>query len=158
MDPTETCASCQKPLSDPKTLPCIHSPCTHCVEVLVKKQNDAKKSSEWSPNLTHRLHVDRQGRQTSGAVSLNEEVSFSIISMNKKSERIQRGGDSFCGACGRFHPRVEVNWEDILVHFFNVELISNLWIIASSCWQWQWQLFCIIQGSHEGQSSCVSEL
>ena len=37
-------------------------------------------------------YIDQQG---SGAVSLNEEVSFSIISMNKEGERIQRGGDSF---------------------------------------------------------------
>ena len=40
-------------------------------------------------------YIDRQGRQSSGAVSLNEEVSFSIISMNKEGERIQRGGDSY---------------------------------------------------------------
>ena len=40
-------------------------------------------------------YVDRQGKQSSGAVSLNEEVSFSIISMNKEGERIQRGGDSY---------------------------------------------------------------
>jgi len=46
MDPTETCASCQKPLSDPKTLPCLHSLCTRCIEALVKKQNDAKKAKE----------------------------------------------------------------------------------------------------------------
>ena len=46
MDPTETCASCQKPLSDPKTLPCLHYLCTHCIEALVKKQNDAKKTKE----------------------------------------------------------------------------------------------------------------
>ena len=35
------------------------------------------------------------GRGGSGAVSLNEEVSFSIISMNKEGEKIQRGGDSY---------------------------------------------------------------
>ena len=40
-------------------------------------------------------YIDRQGRQSSGAVSLNEEVSFSIISMNKEGEKIQRGGDSY---------------------------------------------------------------
>ena len=40
-------------------------------------------------------YIDRQGRQSSGAVSLNEEVSFSIISMNKEGEQIQRGGDSY---------------------------------------------------------------
>jgi len=40
-------------------------------------------------------YIDRQGRQSRGAVSLNEEVSFSIISMNKEEERIQRGGDNY---------------------------------------------------------------
>ena len=45
MDPTETCASCQKPLSDPKTLPCLHSLCTHCIEELVKKENDSKENN-----------------------------------------------------------------------------------------------------------------
>jgi len=40
-------------------------------------------------------YIDRQGRQSSGAVSLNEEVSFSIISMNKEGEQIQRGGDNY---------------------------------------------------------------
>jgi len=45
MDPTETCASCQKPLIDPKTLPCLHSHCTHCIEELVKKENDSKKNN-----------------------------------------------------------------------------------------------------------------
>ena len=43
MDPTETCASCQKSLSDPKTLPCLHSLCTPCIEALV---NDTKKAKE----------------------------------------------------------------------------------------------------------------
>ena len=37
-------------------------------------------------------YIDQQG---SGAVSLNEEVLFSIISMNKEGERIERGGDSY---------------------------------------------------------------
>jgi len=45
MDPTETCASCQKPLSDPKTLPCLHSLCTSCIEELVK-EDDARKAKE----------------------------------------------------------------------------------------------------------------
>ena len=45
MDPTETSASCQKPLSDPKTLPCLHSLCTHCIEELVKKENDSKENN-----------------------------------------------------------------------------------------------------------------
>jgi len=40
-------------------------------------------------------YIDRQGKQSSGAVSLNEEVSLSIISMNKEGERIQRGGDNY---------------------------------------------------------------
>ena len=43
-------------------------------------------------------YIEKQGKQSSGAVSLNEEVSFSIISMNKEGQRIQRGGDN-CGAC-----------------------------------------------------------
>ena len=44
-----------------------------------------------SHNLVHRL----ARRQSSGAVSLNEQVSFSNVSMNKEGERIQRGGDSY---------------------------------------------------------------
>ena len=40
-------------------------------------------------------YIEKQGKQSSGAVSLNEEVSFSIISMNKAGERIQRGGDNY---------------------------------------------------------------
>ena len=50
-------------------------------------------SSNQTSHITS--YVDRQGRQSSGAVSLNEEVSFSIISMNKEGERIKRGGDNF---------------------------------------------------------------
>ena len=42
---------------------------------------------------------------------------------------------------------------------FSFGLISDLINqIASSCWQRWWQLFCIIQGSHKGESSCISEL
>jgi len=44
MDPTETCALCKKSLNDPKTLPCLHSLCTHCIEDLLKKESDAKMS------------------------------------------------------------------------------------------------------------------
>ena len=40
-------------------------------------------------------YIEKQGGQSSGGVSLNEEVSFSIISMNKEGERIKRGGDNF---------------------------------------------------------------
>ena len=40
-------------------------------------------------------YVDRQGKQSSGAVSLGDEVSFSIISKNKEGERVKRGGDSY---------------------------------------------------------------
>jgi len=36
------CGSCKKPLSDPKTLPCLHSLCTPCIEALVKTHNDSK--------------------------------------------------------------------------------------------------------------------
>ena len=43
MDPTETCAQCKKLLSDPKTLPCLHSLCKGCLEILLK-ENDAKKT------------------------------------------------------------------------------------------------------------------
>ena len=37
-------------------------------------------------------YIERQGR---GTTSLNEEVSFKIISMNKEGERIPRGGDHY---------------------------------------------------------------
>jgi len=46
MDPTEMCAFCKKPLSDPKTLPCLHSLCTTCIETLVQQDNDAKKTKD----------------------------------------------------------------------------------------------------------------
>jgi len=49
MDPTETCASCQKPLSDPKTLPCLHSFCSSCIQDLVA--NSQQKSHKKLKNL-----------------------------------------------------------------------------------------------------------
>ena len=70
-------------------------------------------------------YVDRQGRQSSGAVSLNEEVSFSIVSMDKEGERIQRGGDSYVVHV-EGPSKVEVNRGDIFVLLFNVELIFDL--------------------------------
>jgi len=88
-------------------------------------------SSNQTSHITS--YVDRQGRQSSGAVSLNEDVSFPIISMNKEGERIQRGGDSYV-----MHvegpSKVEVNEERLLTFLFIVGLISDLMNkIASSC-------------------------
>ena len=67
-------------------------------------------------------YIDRQGRQSSGAVSLNEEVSISIISMNKEGERIQRGGDSYMVHV-EGPSKVEVNLKSTLMHFFLFGLV-----------------------------------
>jgi hypothetical protein len=42
-------------------------------------------------------YIERKGKERgeSTSVSLNEEVEFTIISLNKEGEKIQRGGDSF---------------------------------------------------------------
>ena len=78
-------------------------------------------------------YIDRQGRQSIGAVSLNEEVSISIISMNKEGERIQRGGNNYMVHVGG-PSKVEVNEERLLTFLFIVGLISDLMNkIASSC-------------------------
>jgi len=62
-------------------------------------------------------YIDRQGRQSSGGVSLNEEVSFSIISMNKEGERIQRGGNNYMVHV-EGPTKVEVNEERLLCFSF----------------------------------------
>ena len=106
-----------------KLTPCHDSRLRFKEAGLVTLTNASSQFGAVSGNQTSHVtsYVDRQGRQSSGAVSPNE-MSFSIISMNKEGERIQRGGDSYMVHV-EGPSKVEVNLKSTLMHFFLFGLV-----------------------------------